>query len=66
MGEKIFVRFPSADQKWAECIGGQLRALDHAAFVHVWEIRPGAGVYSWMETRHDEADHVTCVVSEPT
>ena len=35
MGEAFFVSFTSADQKWAEWIGAELRALGHEAFVLV-------------------------------
>jgi hypothetical protein len=45
-------------------IATELKALGHTPHVHEWEISAGDDIYAWMETRHDEADHVLCVVSD--
>ena len=60
----IFVSYTSSDKNWAEWIGHELIRLGHVPHVHEWEIAAGGDIPAWMEKRHDEADHVLCVVSE--
>jgi hypothetical protein len=60
----IFVSYTSSDRDWAFWIAKELQTLGHAPHVHEWEIKGGADIYAWMETRHDAADHVLCVVSD--
>ena len=60
----IFVSYTSSDRDWAFWIAKELEALGHTPRVHEWEIRGGDDIYSWMEQRHDAADHVLCVVSD--
>jgi tetratricopeptide (TPR) repeat protein len=59
----VFVSYTEADCKWAFWLGQLLERLGHVAHVHAWEIGPGGDIMAWMEKRHDEADHVLCVVS---
>src|SRR6202035_2245089 len=54
----------SSDHDWAMWMATELKALGHTPHVHEWEISAGDDIYAWMETRHDEADHVLCVVSD--
>lgn len=61
---KIFLSYTSGDSAWAQWLGKELRALGHEPFVHEWEIGPGESIHAWMATRHDEADHVLCVLSD--
>jgi hypothetical protein len=60
----VFVSYTSSDKDWAFWIGKELEALGHTPHIHEWEITAGADIYSWMEQRHDAADHVLCVVSD--
>ena len=60
----IFVSYTSKDCEWANWIGLELKALGHLPHVHEWEITGGDDIYSWMEQRHDAADHVLCVISD--
>jgi tetratricopeptide (TPR) repeat protein len=60
----IFVSYTSSDSEWAHWLGVELKALGHNPFVHEWEISAGDDIYAWMEQRHDQADHVLCVVSD--
>ena len=60
----IFVSYTSSDRDWAFWIANELQALGHTPHVHEWEINSGDDIYAWMETRHDAADHVLCVVSD--
>jgi tetratricopeptide (TPR) repeat protein len=60
----ILVSYTSSDRDWAFWIGQQLEKLGHSAHVHEWEIAGGGDIIEWMEQRHDDANHVLCVVSE--
>jgi len=60
----IFISYTSSDREWAHWIAGELQEMGHAPHVHEWEISAGDDIYSWMERRHDAADHVLCVVSD--
>jgi tetratricopeptide (TPR) repeat protein len=60
----IFISYSSADRDWAFWIARTLEALGHTPHVHEWEIAAGENIYRWMEKRHDEADHVLCVLSD--
>jgi hypothetical protein len=60
----IFVSYTSSDKNWAEWIGHELIRLGHEPHLHDWEISAGGDIVAWMEKRHDEAEHVLCVVSE--
>src|SRR3954454_16546074 len=60
----IFVSYTSSDRDWAFWIAKELEALGHTPHVHEWEIGAGDDIYAWIEKRHDEADHVLCVVSD--
>jgi tetratricopeptide (TPR) repeat protein len=60
----IFISYTRSDREWAYWIAKELEALGHAAHVHEWEIKGGDDIYSWMEARHDAADHVLSVVSD--
>lgn len=61
---KIFVSYTSSDSTWAQWLGRELKTLGHEPFVHEWEIGPGESIHAWMAARHDEADHVVCVLSD--
>ena len=60
----IFVSYTSSDRDWAFWIAKELEALSHTPHIHAWEIKGGDDIYAWMESRHDAADHVLCVVSD--
>jgi TIR domain len=60
----IFVSYTGTDRDWAFWISKELEALGHRHHVHEWEVNAGDDIYAWMETRHDAADHVLCVVSD--
>jgi tetratricopeptide (TPR) repeat protein len=60
----IFVSYTSKDRDWANWIGRELEALGHVPHIHDWEIASGDDIYSWMEQRHNAADHVLCVISD--
>jgi hypothetical protein len=60
----IFVSYTSSDREWAQWIALELEKLGHVAHVHEWEIRGGDDIYGWMESRHEAADRVLCVVSD--
>jgi hypothetical protein len=60
----IFVSYTSTDRDWAFWIARALEELGHTPHVHEWEIKAGENIYGWMEKRHDEADHVLCVLSD--
>jgi len=60
----IFVSYTSSDKAEAEWIARELEALDHQPHVHDWEISAGEDVFSWMETRHGQADYLLAVVSD--
>ncbi|UYO54669.1 tetratricopeptide repeat protein [Rhodopseudomonas palustris] len=59
----IFVSYTSSDRDWAFWIAQQLDKLGHSAHVHEWEVSAGEDISEWMERRHDDAEHVLCVVS---
>ena len=60
---EIFVSYTSDDKGWADWIGLELEKLGHEARLFDWEVSGGGNVAKWMVDRHDEADHVLCVVS---
>ena len=60
----IFVSYTSQDREWAFWIGKELLRLGHAPHVHEWEISGGGDIEAWMEERHDNAEHILCVVSD--
>jgi TIR domain len=60
----IFVSYTSQDREWANWIGLELEALGHVAHIDNWEVSAGGNIMAWMEKRHDEADHLLCIVSE--
>jgi tetratricopeptide (TPR) repeat protein len=60
----IFVSYTESDRDWAFWIGQELEKLGHTARIHEWEISGGGDIAAWMEERHDEADHVLCIISE--
>jgi hypothetical protein len=60
----IFVSYTSNDRYWAFWIAEELKALGHTPHIHEWEVEAGDDIYAWMESRHDAADRVLCVVSE--
>jgi TIR domain len=59
----IFVSYTSSDRDWAFWIGQQLQNLGHTPHIDEWEISAGGNIAAWMEERHDNADHILCVVS---
>jgi tetratricopeptide (TPR) repeat protein len=59
----IFISYTSADSEWAEWIAQQLEKLGHVPHVHDWEISGGGNIMAWMEERHQNADHILCVIS---
>jgi hypothetical protein len=60
----IFVSYTSKDRDWANWIGLELGALGHVPHIDAWEVSAGGNIMAWMEKRHDEADHLLCIVSE--
>jgi TIR domain len=60
----IFVSYTSSDYDSAVWIFNELKELEHTPHIHDAEIKGGDDIYAWMERRHDEADHVLCVVSD--
>ena len=60
----IFVSYTSSDRDWAQWIGQELETLGHAPHLHEWEIPAGGNIAAWMEQRHNNADHILCVVSK--
>jgi tetratricopeptide (TPR) repeat protein len=60
----IFISYTASDRDWAFWIAKELEALKHTPHIHEWEIKNGDDIYAWMESRHDAADHVLCVVSD--
>ncbi len=61
---EIFVSYTSSDRDWAFWIGQELEALHHMPRIHEWEISGGGDIAAWMEDRHEQADHILCVISE--
>jgi hypothetical protein len=60
----IFVSYTKSDRDWAFWLAAELKELGHTPRIHEWEIKSGDDIYAWMETHHDAADHVLCVVSD--
>jgi tetratricopeptide (TPR) repeat protein len=60
----VFISYTSSDSEWARWLHAELSALNHTPHVHEFEIGAGKDIYAWMESRHDAADHVLCVVSD--
>jgi len=60
----IFVSYTQSDRDWAFWLAAELKKLGHTAHIHEWEIKGGEDIYAWMETHHEAADHVLCVVSD--
>jgi hypothetical protein len=60
----IFVSYTSQDREWANWIGLELEALGHVPRIDNWEVSAGGNIMAWMEKRHDEADHLLCIVSK--
>jgi hypothetical protein len=60
----IFVSYTSSDRDWAFWIGQELEKLGHVGHVHEWEVSGGANIAARMEERHDNADHILCVISK--
>jgi hypothetical protein len=60
----IFISYTDSDHDWAFWLAKELEALGDAPHIHDWEIKGGGDIYTWMEQRHDAADHVLCVVSD--
>jgi tetratricopeptide (TPR) repeat protein len=60
----IFVSYTSSDRDWAYWIAKELEAQDHTPHIHEWEIGSGDDIYAWMETHHDAAEKVLCVISD--
>jgi tetratricopeptide (TPR) repeat protein len=59
----MFVSYTSSDRDWAFWMAKELEKLGHTAHVHEWEIPAGGNIAAWMQTRHDKADHILCVLS---
>jgi hypothetical protein len=60
----IFVSYTQSDRDWAFWLAAELKELGHTGHIHEWEIKGGEDIYAWMETHHEAADHVLCVVSD--
>ena len=60
----IFISYTSSDSDWAKWIALELEKLGHTAHVHEWEVQNGDDIYGWMQSRHDAADRILCVVSD--
>jgi tetratricopeptide (TPR) repeat protein len=60
----IFISYTSQDREWANWIGLELEALGHVPHIDAWEVSAGHNIMEWMETTHDAADRVLCIVSE--
>jgi len=59
----IFISYTSSDRDWAFWIGQELEKLGHVPHIHEWEISGGSDIAAWMEERHNNADHILCVIS---
>jgi hypothetical protein len=59
----IFVSYTKSDRDWGFWIAQELNKLGHVAHIHEWEVLAGGNIASWMEERHDKADHILCVIS---
>jgi hypothetical protein len=60
----IFISYTWSDREWAYWIGWELEDLGHTPHLHDWEVSGGGDIMAWMETRHQEADHVLCIISK--
>src|SRR5262245_19815046 len=60
----IFVSYTKSDRSWAFWLAEELKQLGHTPHVHEWEINARDDIYASMETRHDAADYVLCVVTD--
>jgi TIR domain len=60
----IFVTYTNSDRDWAFWIGQELQKLGHTPHIHEWEISAGGNIAAWMEQRHQDADHILCVISK--
>jgi 3',5'-cyclic AMP phosphodiesterase CpdA len=60
---EIFVSYTAEDKGWADWIGLELERLGYKARLFDWEVSAGGNVANWMVDRHDEADHVLCIIS---
>jgi hypothetical protein len=60
----IFISYTASDRDWAFWIGQELDALGHTPRIHEWEISGGGDIARWMDERHDNADHILCVISK--
>jgi hypothetical protein len=58
------VSYTSSDSEWAFRLGKELAALGDTPHVYEWEVNAGEDIYAWMETHHNAADHILCVVSD--
>ena len=38
--------------------------LGHTPHIHEWEISGGGNIVAWMEQRHQDADHILCIISK--
>jgi hypothetical protein len=60
----IFISYTSQDRAWADWIGLELEALGHVPHIDHWEVSAGGNIMEWMDKRHNEADHVLCIISK--
>jgi tetratricopeptide (TPR) repeat protein len=60
----IFISYTKSDRDWAFWIAKELEALGDRPHVHEWEIKGGDDIYVWMDTHHNAADYVLCVMSD--
>ena len=60
----IFISYTSSDRDWAFWIGQVLEELGHTPHVHEWEVAVGGNIAAYMEERHENADHILCVISK--
>jgi hypothetical protein len=60
----IFISYTASDREWAFWIGWEIEDLGHVPHLHDWEVSGGDDIMAWMDTRHQAADHVLCVVSK--
>jgi len=42
----------------------ELEALGHVPHIDHWEVSAGGNIMEWMDKRHNEADHVLCIISK--
>ncbi len=60
----IFISYTSSDKDWAFWIGQELEKLGHVPHIDAWEISGGGDIAAWMEERHNQSDHILCVISD--